>query len=164
MVIDMLSSRHNIIIDKKKKSSIVGHGAIGDVPIDLVLPTTYMNESGKSVLEFATRGSQDINKLLIVYDDKDLPLGKIRLRPNGSAGGHNGVRSIINSLGTEEFPRLRVGIGDPQTREHDDVIDYVLGRFSNAEKEFLDYVLATAADCIEAYINLGIEEAMNKFN
>ena len=161
---DTLSSRHNISIDKKKKASIVGHGSIGDEPIDLVLPTTYMNESGKSVLDFVTRKSKNINKLLIVYDDKDLPLGKIRLRPNGSAGGHNGVRSIIDSLGTEEFPRLRVGIGDPQTREHDDVIDYVLGSFSNAEKEILNGALAKAADCIEAYINFGVEEAMNRFN
>jgi len=164
MVVDILSSRHNISIDKKKKASIVGHGSIGDVPIDLVLPTTYMNESGKSVLDFVARKSQNINSLLIVYDDKDLPLGKIRLRPNGSAGGHNGVRSIIDSLGTEEFPRLRVGIGDPQTREHDDVIDYVLGSFSNAEQEILHGALAKAADCIEAYINLGVEEAMNRFN
>tara|TARA_B100000029_G_scaffold506110_1_gene588218 strand:- start:282 stop:776 length:495 start_codon:yes stop_codon:yes gene_type:complete len=164
MVVDILSSRHNISIDKKKKASIVGHGSIGDAPIDLVLPTTYMNESGKSVLDFVARKSQNINELLIVYDDKDLPLGKIRLRPNGSAGGHNGVRSIINSLGTEQFPRLRVGIGDPQTREHDDVIDYVLGSFSNAEKEVLDGALEKAADCIEAYINLGVEEAMNRFN
>tara|TARA_Y100000590_G_scaffold468051_1_gene649166 strand:+ start:922 stop:1416 length:495 start_codon:yes stop_codon:yes gene_type:complete len=164
MVINTLSSRHNIIIDTKKRSSIFGQGSIGDALIDLVLPTTYMNESGKSVLEFVPRKSQNINQLLVVYDDKDLPLGKIRLRPNGSAGGHNGVRSIINSLGTEEFPRLRVGIGDPQTREHDEVIDYVLGSFSNEEKQVLDGVLANAADCIEAYINLGIEEAMNQFN
>ena len=145
-------------------SSIVGKGSIEEMAINLILPKTYMNDSGSAVIEFMDREATGNNNILIVYDDKDLPLGKIRLRPNGSAGGHNGVKSIIDVLGTEEFPRLRIGIGNSLGRQHKDVIDYVLGRFTKEEQELLEQTLTIAVDCIEVYIKLGIEKAMNQFN
>lgn len=164
MVVSKLSTRFNIPINVQNASSIVGKGSIGEVAINLILPKTYMNESGNAVIKFVDEKAKENNNLLIVYDDKDLPLGKIRLRPNGSAGGHNGVKSIIDVLGTEEFPRLRIGIGKSQGRRHKDVIDYVLGRFGTEEQEILQRTLTIAVDCIETYIQLGIEKAMNQFN
>ena len=132
--------------------------------ITFLKPLTYMNDSGSAVIEFMDDQAKGNNNLLIVYDDKDLPLGKIRLRPNGSAGGHNGVRSIIDALGTEEFPRLRIGIGSSVGKQDEDVINYVLGRFDTDEEEILASTLVKAGDCIEMYIKSGIEKAMNKFN
>ena len=164
MVVSKLSTRFNIPINVQNVSSIVGKGSIEEMAINLILPKTYMNDSGSAVIEFMDREATGNNNILIVYDDKDLPLGKIRLRPNGSAGGHNGVKSIIDVLGTEEFPRLRIGIGNSLGRQHKDVIDYVLGRFTKEEQELLEQTLTIAVDCIEAYIKLGIEKAMNQFN
>lgn len=164
MVVSKLSTRFNIPINVQNVSSIVGKGSIEEMAINLILPKTYMNDSGSAVIEFMDREATGNNNILIVYDDKDLPLGKIRLRPNGSAGGHNGVKSIIDVLGTEEFPRLRIGIGNSLGRQHKDVIDYVLGRFTKEEQELLEQTLTIAVDCIEVYIKLGIEKAMNQFN
>ncbi|MFL2640719.1 MAG: aminoacyl-tRNA hydrolase [Dehalococcoidia bacterium] len=164
MVVSELSARFNIPINIQNVSSIVGKGSIGEMTISLILPKTYMNDSGSAVIEFMDDQAKGNNNLLIVYDDKDLPLGKIRLRPNGSAGGHNGVRSIIDALGTEEFPRLRIGIGSSVGKQDEDVINYVLGRFDTDEEEILASTLVKAGDCIEMYIKSGIEKAMNKFN
>lgn len=126
----------------------------------LAKPQTLMNLSGQSVSAMLRYYKLPLDNLLVVYDDLDLAFGRIRLRPGGSAGGHNGVRSLIASLGTQEFARLRVGIGRP-TR---DGISYVLGRWTPEERDALGAVIAEAADAVEAVLKVGLHQAMNQHN
>jgi PTH1 family peptidyl-tRNA hydrolase len=128
--------------------------------IHLLKPLTYMNLSGQSVRSVLNWHKYSENSLLIVYDDMDLPLGRIRLRLGGSAGGHNGMKSIISHVGTEEFPRLRIGIGKG-SRE---AVSHVLGRFSEEETQIVSKVLMESVKCIETSISQGVEKAMNLYN
>jgi PTH1 family peptidyl-tRNA hydrolase len=126
----------------------------------LAEPTTYMNLSGWAVRELATFHKLAPSDLLIVYDDADLPLGRLRLRPSGSAGGHNGLKSIIQELGTIEFPRLRIGVG----RQAGGLKNHVLGRFDSDEKPQIDRAVQRAADAAEVFVRESILAAMNKYN
>ncbi len=128
-------------------------------PLVLVKPLMYMNESGPVVREHLLA---EPDRFLVVYDDLDLPFGRLRLRPRGSAGGHKGLDSIIRHLGTTDFPRLRVGIGRPTPGQ--DTVDYVLERFSPTEESLLPTILDRAAACCLAVISEGLEAAMNRFN
>ena len=127
----------------------------------LAMPQTYMNVSGESVRGLVSYYKLALDELLVVYDDLDLPLGAVRLRPGGSAGGHNGVKSLIASLGTQEFARVRVGIGRPA---RGDAISYVLGRWTKEEQAALGQVVGDAADAVEGVLEHGLEQAMNRFN
>jgi len=134
----------------------------------LARPGTFMNLSGKSVACLVHKHKISLSDLLVIYDDLDLPLGKIRLRQGGSSGGHKGMNSTISALGSEEFPRIRVGIGRPQTEgqslsEHA-VVSYVLSDFSRQEEAMIKPVIARVAEAIDCFLNQGITEAMNKFN
>lgn len=120
-----------------------------------------MNQSGPPVAKLVSFHRVITHDIIIVYDDLDLPLGKIRLRPRGSAGGHHGMESIIQALGSVDFPRLRIGIGRPASRQD---IDHVLGNFADDEKSVVDDALARAEKALGTWLSLGIEEAMNKFN
>ncbi len=126
----------------------------------LAEPTTFMNLSGWAVRELATFHKLAPYDLLVVYDDADLPLGRLRLRPSGSAGGHNGLKSIIQELGTSEIPRLRVGVG----RQDGELKSHVLGRFDSDEKPQIDAAVQRAADAAEVFVKESILAAMNQYN
>jgi PTH1 family peptidyl-tRNA hydrolase len=143
--------------DKKFCSSRVAEGE----GVVLAKPYTYVNLSGKAAKALLQRFSLAPQDMLVICDDVALPLGRIRIRRKGSDGGHNGLRSIIKELGTEEFPRLRVGIGREGIK---DLVEYVLGEFEREEMEILEKVLEVAVDAVECILREGIEEAMNKYN
>jgi PTH1 family peptidyl-tRNA hydrolase len=143
--------------DKKSCSSRVAEGE----GIVIAKPYTYVNLSGKAAKALLQRFSLAPQDMLVICDDVALPLGRIRIRRKGSDGGHNGLRSIIKELGTEEFPRLRVGIGREGIK---DLVEYVLGEFEREEMEILEKVLEVAVDAVECILREGIEEAMNKYN
>lgn len=163
MAVQLLAKRHNIEFQQRSNGTVVGRGELSGRDVRLILPGTYMNVSGDAVAPMVRRFGKRLDSVLIVIDEMDLPLGTIRLRPYGSAGGHNGMRSIINALGTQDFPRLRIGVGRP-VDAGSDTIKHVLSRFRPDEKKPLDAALDRAADCMELLIRDGIDEAMNKFN
>lgn len=156
-----LAKKHHLEFDKKRANARIAQGIILAQPVVLARPQTYMNLSGQSVLGLSQWLGITPADLLVIYDDLDLPLGKIRLRPGGSAGGHRGMRSIIASLGAEEFARLRVGIGRPEGNE---AIDYVLGHFTAAERQVMHETYARVAEAVECILTDGLEAAMNRYN
>jgi PTH1 family peptidyl-tRNA hydrolase len=161
MVVELLSQRHRIPIKTARHGSRLGEGTIQDVPVALVKPLTFMNLSGRAVAPLLNRHSLVPESLIVVYDDADLPVGKIRLRARGSAGGHGGLKSIIGSIGSSEFPRVRIGIG----RSSDgDLIEHVLTRFGAADREPIQQAIERAADAVECALAHGFEAAMNRFN
>lgn len=125
-------------------------------------PLTYMNLSGNAVARIARQHKLAPDQILVVYDDVALPVGKIRFRANGSAGGHNGIKSIIEFLGTNEFPRLKIGIG--AAGSDDGMVDHVLGKFSESEWEEMEKILAIATDAVNCALSAGLISAMNEFN
>lgn len=131
--------------------------------VRLLKPLTYMNRSGHSIRAAVDWFNLPMSSVLIIYDDLALPLGKIRLRLSGSAGGHNGIRSAIAHLGTQDFPRLRVGIGQPQAEQRDQT-SYVLGRVSTQEAQVLAAVLQVVTEAVECSFDQGIEKAMSLYN
>jgi PTH1 family peptidyl-tRNA hydrolase len=132
-----------------------------EAPIVLAKPMRFMNLSGEAVRDVTAFYKIDPPDILVVVDDVQLPLGRLRLRRSGSAGGHNGLRSVIQYLGTD-FPRLRVGVGRGDARW--DLVDHVLSRFSSDEREVIDRAIARAADAVEVFVSDGIGAAMNRFN
>lgn len=161
-VVSRLAERHGIKA-RTQGAALVGVGTIADEPVVLAQPTTFMNESGRAVAQLHRRyPGVALDDLLVVLDDMDLPLGTIRLRPKGGAGGHRGLASVIAALGTEAFPRLRIGVGRPPPGI--DPIDYVLDRFRPEEREAVEAAIERAADAVEYWIQFGIHEAMNRFN
>ena len=150
----------------KGSSSFKGElatGLLGGVKVLLVKPQTYMNLSGECVSPVLKYHNATINDLLVVSDDIDLPVGRLRIRKGGSAGGHNGLKSVIERTGSSDFVRLRVGVGrDPQSRSN--VIGHVLGKFSPEDRQAMDEVVATAAEAVGAIENENLETAMNRYN
>ena len=141
---------------------ILAKVVIEDVECSLLMPTTFMNNSGLSVKSLADRTGTSLKDILIICDDLSLPFGKLRLRPFGSAGGHNGLKSIINDLGSNQFARLRMGIDAPQNGV--DTVDYVLANFTPVEKKALPDFINHALDCVTCWVTEGAEVAMNRFN
>jgi PTH1 family peptidyl-tRNA hydrolase len=162
MVVDMLSEVHRIPVKKIGHKALWGKGTIAGNEVVLAKPQTYMNLSGQSALELTKHFGVDFHETIIIYDDMDLPLGKLRLRPFGGAGTHNGMRSIIYQLCTEDFPRVRLGIGSPP--EGVDAADYVISPFAPEEKAQVFDVIKKAAEAVEVILASGIDEAMNRFN
>ena len=150
----------------KGSSSFKGElatGLLGGVKVLLVKPQTYMNLSGECVSPVLKYHNATINDLLVVSDDIDLPVGRLRIRKGGSAGGHNGLKSVIERTGSSDFLRLRIGVGrDPQSRSN--VIGHVLGKFSPEDRQAMDEVVATAAEAVGAIENENLETAMNRYN
>lgn len=163
MVIDELAKRHGFSLTKNK---FKGHYAMEFVEgekVILLKPQTFMNLSGESIRPLMEYYDIPLKDLIVIYDDMDLPTGKIRLRQKGGHGGHNGVRNTIDQLGTKEFQRIRVGIGRPVTRMS--VIDYVLGSFPKEEQDDLMQSIAKAADACESFISgKTFMETMNEYN
>ena len=164
--VECFASRHGIELSKMQNKARLGDGWIQRRGIRekvlLAKPLTYMNKSGEAVAPLVRYYDIEPQNLLVIVDDLDLASGQIRLRPGGSSGGQNGLKSIIQLLGTQEFPRLRVGIGRPAGRI--DPADYVLQNFSKQEEEVFGPLRETVADAIETWIFEGIEAAMNKYN
>jgi PTH1 family peptidyl-tRNA hydrolase len=161
-VVSLLARRHNLRLNRHRYNARYGQGTLHGVPVLLAQPMTYMNRSGEAVRALLKAYRLSPQQMLIVYDDLALPLGTLRLRPRGSSGGHNGVRSIIEAIGTEEFPRLRIGIGTPP--EGIDPADYVLSPFEESEKSLMRQMLEIAADACEAWLIEPIERVMSRFN
>ena len=162
MVLDYFASAHNISINKIKHKAVLGEGLIGQERVILAKPQTYMNLSGESVQELMHWYKEDISNIIVIYDDVDLPVGKIRIRPEGSSGTHNGMKSIIYILNIDKFPRIRVGIG--KQPEYMDLADYVMGKFSNEEIPLMEEAVKKSALAIEEIIKNGVNSAMNKYN
>ena len=163
MVLDRLSQRWQIPLKSERRfKGAYGEGRGPAGKLRLLRPETYMNLSGESVRAALDWFKLEPESVLVVYDDMDLPFGRIRLRLSGSAGGHNGMKSIIRHLGTQEFPRLRVGVGAPKGER--DVIGHVLGGFSPSERRHVPLAIDTAADAIETCIRKDVQTAMNRYN
>ncbi len=161
-VIDRLSRRTGIRVEEEAGWAEIGRGRIGHQRVVLVRPQTYVNVTGIAVRDLRRRHRVKLDDVIVVVDDLDLPLGRIRLRPQGSAGGHNGLRSLIEALGSSGFPRLRVGIGRPPAGV--DPAEHVLSRFRAGEVAALDEALDRAADALELAVTDGVDAAMNRFN
>lgn len=161
MTVDAIARAHNIALGGTRHNTIVGLGRVGRHPVILAKPLTYMNRSGDGIGPVANYYRVPAERLLVIYDELDLPFGTLRLRPSGGAGGHNGMRSIIQHVG-DGFPRLRIGIGRPPGRIAP--ADYVLMRFSKAEEAVVPDLLSAAVHAIEAFLEDGIERAMSRHN
>lgn len=162
LVVDALARAVDIPIQRVELRALVGKGSCDGERLILAKPQTYMNNSGRSVVPLMRFYKVPQEQLLIVHDDLDLPFGTLRLRPLGGTGGQKGMESIVERLGTGEFPRLRVGIGRPPGRM--DPADYVLHDFDSPQQDLLPEVLGRAVDAIRVFILEGIEPAMNAFN
>ena len=157
-----LARRWGVKVDRKRWQSLVGRSEANHTW--LVMPQTYMNLSGQAVAKAIRDVKVQPAETWVVYDELDLPMCRMRIRRGGSGAGHNGVRSIIESLGTDDFVRFRVGIGKPSRRVEGAGRHYVLGRFTKAEAERLPQVVGGAADALELALNSGLERAMDRFN
>ena len=163
-VVELLAKRHRLLFDHRKAKAQLARGRIGDADVVLAKPQTFMNLAGASVSPLLRSLQLAPADLLVVYDDLDLPVGALRLRPGGSAGGHHGMESIIAQVGSREFARLRIGIGRPGDRSPDEVADYVLSNFSTSERQVMAEVYARACEAIECILAEGLSAAMNTFN
>ncbi|MDO8837114.1 MAG: aminoacyl-tRNA hydrolase [Vicinamibacterales bacterium] len=161
-VADELARRSGAVYEHSRANALAARVGVGPSAVLIVKPLTMMNLSGEAVAGLAHFFKVDTTAILVVADDVNLPLGRLRLRARGSAGGHNGFRSIIGLLGTEEFPRLRVGVGRGDPRR--ELADHVLARFDADEADAVVESVARAADAVECFIAEGIEAAMNRFN
>lgn len=162
-VIDRIAEKYNIAVDTKKHRACIGKGIIGGQKVLLAKPQTYMNLSGESIRSLVDYYKIDEeNELLVVYDDISLDVGQLRIRAKGSAGGHNGIKNIIAHLGTQVFPRIKVGVGEKPKGY--DLADYVLGHFSKAERERMEEGYDNAVRAAEMIVTGQLNEAMNEFN
>jgi len=161
-VAEALSHKWNIPLDTKGFFGVYGKSVVNGHQVILLTPQTYMNESGRSVEAVRSYFRINPEAVWIVYDDIDLPVGRLRIRKDGSAGTHNGMRSVIEHMATQEFPRLRVGIGQPGPGW--DLADYVLAQPTLTEKELLQSAVAEAAEALDVMLTQGVESAMQRAN
>ncbi len=167
--LNRLGRREGIAFSRRGRLATVGEGHLAGRPVILAKPRTFVNLSGRAVAHLLRRHRLSPQQLLVVYDDLDLPMGRVRLRPSGTHGGHRGMRSIVEAVGSQDFPRIRIGIGRPKvagepTWEPDAVAAYVLAPMTAEERRILDDAAATAADAILCLLEEGVEAAMNRFN
>ncbi len=161
-MVTYLSDQYNIPLRSRENKAIVGKGMIGGQKVMLAQPQTFMNLSGESVRAMLDYYKLDVDELIIIYDDISLPVGQIRVRPKGSAGGHNGIKSIIQHLRTEEFARIRIGAGAKP--EGGDLVKHVLGRFSREEDAMIRDVFSLAEEALLAMLEEDVASAMNRVN
>ena len=159
--IDRLAQKLNIKIDEKKFKGLFGSTVVGGRKLLLLKPQTYMNLSGESVAVAAGFFKVPAEHIIILFDDVNFDCGRMRIRGGGSAGGHNGMKNIIAMLGTDAFPRVRIGVGDKSSR---DMISHVLGRFEEKDRRIMDKIYNEAADAAMCIIENGTAEAMNRYN
>ena len=162
-VIDRISEKYNIDVDAKKHRALIGMGIIQGQKVILAKPQTYMNLSGESVRSLLDYYKVDEeHELIVIYDDISLDVGQLRIRAKGSAGGHNGMKNIIAHLGSQVFPRIKVGVGEKPAKY--DLADYVLGHFSKGEAKLMDEGYDHAVHAVELIVSGQINEAMNEYN
>lgn len=161
LTLDLLAEKHSIKIRTIKHKALIGEGTIGTEKVLLVKPQTYMNLSGQSVRDVVSYYKVPMEKLLVVYDDVDLPMGRIRIRERGSAGTHNGMRSIIYDLQKDGFPRIRIGIGGEVLGN---LAEYVIGGFGRKERQQMEEGILRAVGALECILTDGIVKAMNDYN
>jgi peptidyl-tRNA hydrolase, PTH1 family len=167
LVVERLAARHAIRVTRKECEALVGQGTIGGKPVLLAKPQTFMNHSGLAVKPLVEKYEVPPAELILVYDELDLPWETLRVRPRGSAAGHKGAKDVIAKLGTQDFPRVRLGVhpGHPLTGGHEKTgADYLLSRFSRRQSETLDEFVDLAADATESIIAEGVELSMTRFN
>ena len=161
-VIDLLTEKYHIDMNMKKHKAVCGTGVIEGRKVMLLKPQTFMNLSGECIRAVIDYYKESIDHFIVVYDDISLDVGKLRVRPKGSAGGHNGIKNIIAQLGTDEFARVKFGVGDKP--KGSDLVDHVLGRFGKDDEELAKSHFRTAAAAITCIMNEGCAEAMNRYN
>ena len=161
LAVDLLAEKYNIDVNKIKFKALVGEGRIAGQKVLLVKPQTYMNLSGEAVRQAMDFYKIDPEELIVIYDDIDIPTGTFRIRKKGSPGTHNGMRNIFQHIQTNDFPRIRVGIG---SGKKENLIGYVTGGISKSEQEVLADVLKNSADAAACIIEKGIDKAMNEYN
>ncbi len=159
--IDQLSEKWQIPVEKNKHQALVGEGRLHGEKVILVKPQTFMNQSGISVKSIVDYYQVPLEKLLIIYDDLDLSLGTVRIRKNGGAGTHNGMRSVVSHLGQKAFPRIRIGIGN---KEEISMVQFVTGKISKEEEQILNQTVEQVAEAVDVILNHGIDKAMNRYN
>jgi len=166
--LNYLARFHSIRLDHRQCRARVGLSEMQGEQLLLAKPGTFMNLSGESVACLVHKHDIPLSDLLVIYDDLDLPLGKIRLRQSGGSGGHKGMNSIISALGSEDFPRIRVGIGRPRAEEQsineEAIVNYVLSDFSPPEEAIIKPVIVKVSEAIDCFLTQGTEAAMSKFN
>ena len=160
MTIDMLGDKFGMLLSRRAHRALIGETRVKGERVVLAKPQTYMNLSGEAVGEAARFYKIPADHVIVISDDIALPLGKIRVRGSGSAGGHNGLKNIIAHLGTDKFPRVKVGVGAP---EHD-IVDWVIGSFSAQERKVIDALLDRVIDAAECIITDGVMSAQNRYN
>lgn len=161
-VVNEIADKYKIAISREKYDGLYGTGEIEGEKVILLKPQTFMNLSGDSVVEFVNFYKIDIDKVIVIYDDIDTEPGRIRIRTKGGPGTHNGMKSVVYRLGSENFPRVRVGIGMPEFKN--DLINYVIGNIKDEEYDILKEGINKAAEAVSSIIKNGIEIAMNKYN
>lgn len=162
LVADRLAARWSVAFDREKFSGQFAEGRCGAAKVVLLKPLTFMNRSGQAVAQAARNQCDGTEAVLVLVDDSELPFGRLRLRARGSAGGHNGLKSIIEHLGSQEFPRLRIGIG--RSDAGDALKQHVLGTFTPEERRALPGIIEAAADAVEQCVTMGVEKTMNSVN
>lgn len=160
--VDQMERKWGIKLSQRRAKVVLGEGLLDESPVVLAKPRTYMNQSGEAVEYLIARFPASPGDLIIIHDDMDLPVGKTRIRPGGSAAGHKGIDSIIDRLSTQEFSRVRVGIGLPPPGV--DGVEYVLGSFLSEERSVIDGAVARVADAVACILQEGIQTAMSRFN
>jgi PTH1 family peptidyl-tRNA hydrolase len=161
LALDRFAEPHHLTFSRRRFNALLAEGAIQDQRVLLAKPQTFMNLSGNAVGRLISFYRIPFRDIIVVYDDLDLPLGRMRLRERGSAGGHHGMESIIAAVGHGDFARLRIGIGRPPSRED---VEHVLGTFTRAEESIVKEVLARAVEALDVWLIAGLENAMNRFN
>nr|WP_296267065.1 aminoacyl-tRNA hydrolase [uncultured Merdimonas sp.] len=162
-VIDTLADKYNIAVETRKSRALIGKGIIGGQKVILAKPQTYMNLSGESIGALVSYYKADEEQeLLVIYDDISLDVGQLRIRRKGSAGGHNGIKNIIRHLGTDVFPRIKIGVGEKPKGY--DLADYVLGHFSREERLSMEEGYQKAAEAVEMIVRGELDAAMNMYN
>ncbi|MBC8062464.1 MAG: aminoacyl-tRNA hydrolase [Clostridiaceae bacterium] len=159
-ILDLISEKYNITVNRIKFKGVYGEGIIGGEKVILLKPSTFMNLSGESVREAASFYKINVLNIIVLQDDISLEVGRMRIRSKGSAGGHNGLKSIILNLSSEEFVRFKIGVGQPKG----ELVSHVLGKFSKEERNLIDEVNNSTVEAIELVIKQGAAQAMNKFN
>jgi len=161
-VIDAIADKFNISVEHKQHKALIGKGMAAGEKVILAKPQTYMNLSGESIREICNYYKVTEDKIIVIFDDISLDVGQIRIKKKGSAGGHNGIKSIIENLGTMDFPRVKIGVGNKPPKM--DLADYVLGHFAKGELEKIDESIEKAVQAVEIMLSESNEAAMNKFN
>lgn len=161
-VVNKFSKKNSIEINKNKFNALYGSGAIANEKVIIVKPQTYMNLSGESIVKFVNFYKIPLDNIIVVYDDMDIDKGLIKIRKKGGPGTHNGMKSVVSSLGTEDFARIRVGIGKPDIDAN--IINYVINRVDSKEYEILEKGIDIAANAVEEIIKSSLDIAMNKYN